>query len=331
VTLARKHALHVEFMIRHIPFSSVPERCANLSLPPRRPRLLQFRRRALPKIFTFPNGLKITYVSKEDAVFLYKEIFEDQGYLKGGISLKAGDVVLDIGANIGLFSLYCRNLVGMKGRVVAVEPIPEIYAALEYNTARHNAGFETSQIKLINAGVSNGSASTTSFTFYPRAAGWSSMLPDRQDVNASMLQFLRSSVKKNQRLSQDLRGRLVEALLRILPGPVFEVASRMIVWFMMSGKRTVGCKLLTVSDIIRQQRVDVIHLLKIDVERAELDVLKGIDERDWAKIQQIAMEVHERAGGLQSVLDLLLSKGFQISSSGGNLEGTGLENVFARR
>jgi len=26
----------------------------------------------------------------------------------------AGDVVLDIGANIGLFSLYCRNLVGMK-------------------------------------------------------------------------------------------------------------------------------------------------------------------------------------------------------------------------
>jgi len=33
------------------------------------------------------------------------------------------------------------------------------------------AGFETSQIKLINAGVSNGSASTTSFTFYPRAAG----------------------------------------------------------------------------------------------------------------------------------------------------------------
>ena len=58
---------------------------------------------------------------------------------------------------------------------------------------------------------------------------------------------------------------------------------------------------------------------------------RGINDRDWPKIQQIAMEVHEGAGCLQSVEQLLLMKGFNISSSEGNLEGTGLRNVFARR
>ena len=43
---------------------------------------------------------------------------------------------------------------------------------------------------------------------------------------------------------------------------------------MMSGMQVVECKLLTVSDIISQQRLEVVHLLKIDVERAELEVLR---------------------------------------------------------
>jgi hypothetical protein len=47
----------------------------------------------LPKTTILPNGLEISYVSKEDAFFLYKEIFEDQGgYLKDGIALQAGNL-----------------------------------------------------------------------------------------------------------------------------------------------------------------------------------------------------------------------------------------------
>ena len=43
-------------------------------------------------------------------------------------------------------------------------------------------------------------------------------------------------------------------------------------------------------------------LLKIDVERAEKEVLQGILPSDWPKIRQVAMEVHDVEGGLQTVV-----------------------------
>ncbi len=48
--------------------------------------------RALAKTVVLPNGFEASYVSKEDAIFLYKEIYEDKGgYLKEGIALGAGN------------------------------------------------------------------------------------------------------------------------------------------------------------------------------------------------------------------------------------------------
>jgi FkbM family methyltransferase len=47
--------------------------------------------------------------------------------------LKPGDQVLDIGANIGLYSLYLSRAVGPEGSVVSVEPDPENLALLRAN------------------------------------------------------------------------------------------------------------------------------------------------------------------------------------------------------
>lgn len=56
-------------------------------------------------------------------------------------SLRAGDVFLDIGANIGYYSLMASRLVGESGRVYAFEPIPEnahkILAAVQLNGIRN--------------------------------------------------------------------------------------------------------------------------------------------------------------------------------------------------
>ena len=44
----------------------------------------------------------------------------------------------------------------------------------------------------------------------------------------------------------------------------------------------------TVSDLIRNHGLARIDLLKIDVEGAELDVLRGIAHKDWQLIRQVA-------------------------------------------
>ncbi len=47
--------------------------------------------------------------------------------------VKAGDHVLDVGANIGLYSLHLSRAVGAEGRVIAVEPDPDNVAILREN------------------------------------------------------------------------------------------------------------------------------------------------------------------------------------------------------
>ena len=52
-------------------------------------------------------------------------------------SVERGDVVWDVGANIGAFSLLAARAVGPSGRVVAVEPDAACAAAAGDNAARH--------------------------------------------------------------------------------------------------------------------------------------------------------------------------------------------------
>jgi FkbM family methyltransferase len=47
--------------------------------------------------------------------------------------LKEGDVVVDAGANIGLFTVKAGRIVGDKGKVIAIEPDPNILGFLKRN------------------------------------------------------------------------------------------------------------------------------------------------------------------------------------------------------
>jgi FkbM family methyltransferase len=47
--------------------------------------------------------------------------------------LRSGDAVLDVGANIGVYSLLAASLVGSAGRVLAFEPGPEAHSRLTEN------------------------------------------------------------------------------------------------------------------------------------------------------------------------------------------------------
>ena len=97
-------------------------------------------------------------------------------------------------------------------------------------------------------------------------------------------------------------------------------------------RRQVQCKLLTVSEIMREHRLTCINLLKIDVERAELDVLKGIAASDWQRIEQVSAEVHDWRGRKTEVEHLLHAHfDHVVVEQTGDLKHSTLYNVYCTR
>ncbi len=64
--------------------------------------------------------------------------------------VKPGDWVIDVGANVGHYTLRLSELVGKQGRVIAFEPIPATFEVLAANVAAS----ESQNVTLINAAVS---------------------------------------------------------------------------------------------------------------------------------------------------------------------------------
>lgn len=65
--------------------------------------------------------------------------------------LKPGDWVLDLGANVGHYTMRMSDLVGQSGRVIAVEPMPDTFALLAANARL----FEHANVSLLNVAVSD--------------------------------------------------------------------------------------------------------------------------------------------------------------------------------
>jgi FkbM family methyltransferase len=158
---------------------------------------------------------------------------------------------VDVGANIGLFSLWlCGSTPG--ARVIAVEPAPPNVDLLVRNL--HRAGL-SHHIHVVRAAL--GAASGRGVLhYYPCMPGNSTLLP---------------CVKWRDR-----------------------VAFRPDRWAAMFARREYPCEVLTLSCVLRAharvgQEVD---LLKIDAEGSEVDVLRGVNEADWPRIWQVAVEVH---------------------------------------
>ena len=88
----------------------------------------------------------------------------------------------------------------------------------------------------------------------------------------------------------------------------------------------------TLSEIIREEGIERIDLLKIDVEKSEADVLAGIADDDWQKIRQIVIEAHDVDGQLGRLIQLLSDHGYAVVTEQDKyLIGSSLYNVYAMR
>ena len=255
-----------------------------------------------------PNGLEIVHLNQYETDYVYKEIFEDQCYLKHGIALEDGDTVVDIGANIGLFSLFvmsrCRN-----PRIYACEPAPVVYDLLKANCDAYG-----SNVRALNVGVSD-KRKTATFTFYERSSVFSGFHSDETEDREAI-----RAVVRNMLESESVSGESVEEYVDEL------TADRL-------RHRTYECQLVSVSDIIRENRIDTIDLLKIDAEKSELDIIEGIEDHDWPKIRQIVIEIHDPSReAVKRIEDLLLEKGYRCAVEQETLlEHAGLFNLYAIR
>jgi FkbM family methyltransferase len=88
----------------------------------------------------FRNGLELHHGEGDDPIFLFREIFLGQFYTSRGFYVpKAGDVVLDLGANIGAFALFLESRA--RGiRVHCFEPAGRTRATLQRNVEANGLG-----------------------------------------------------------------------------------------------------------------------------------------------------------------------------------------------
>ena len=259
-----------------------------------------------------PNGLTISHHNRNETEYLYHEIFEKQCYTQHGITLKEDACVLDVGANIGMFTLFaaerCR-----RGRIYAFEPLAPLCSTL-----RMNSGLSQAPVEVFPYGL-GAEEHVTSFSYYPRytmMSGISEYADEAADVRV-IERYLENEVASGVAGADEL----LDQSRQLLAGR-FQVEEQ-------------ECRIRRLTDVLKEEGIECVDLLKIDVQRAELKVLKGLAEDDWKKIQQVVLEAHdenEGQGPLAEIVNLLQGHGFAVVTEQDTLlQGTDRWNVYARR
>jgi hypothetical protein len=232
---------------------------------------------------------------------------EVKEYFDVGIELRPNDVVMDVGANVGVFAMHAAK-VEPSIRIVCVEPIPALFAALERNFAS-NPLLRNVKRDLHQMGLSApGDPSEVEFLFFSR-------LPcdSTSEVDAKRRQFERFFAAKGEAIVRwgtrrrlGLVARAVGAVVTWMPkGRVGQwVGDR------AAGAERVRCKLSTADQVLADDKIEAVGLLKVDVEGAELKVLEGFSTDRWQRVRQVVLEGHDEDGRLMKVKALLERVGF---------------------
>jgi 31-O-methyltransferase len=234
------------------------------------------------ELFTLPDGREVDCASAGEASVLWWEMSGDSPYASAASGLGVGDVVIDIGAHIGLASIcFADTAPGV--RILAFEPAPPTAVFLASNLARH-----VPDATVFALAVSSESGSFE-MTHYPHASSRSTLFVDEEDDRRNLDAFF-----ANEAIAAE-----VQASIRQL-GLV---------------EQRVTVEVTTINEIVARNDVEQVALLKIDVERAEMAVLSGITRDLWPRIGRVLIEVHDIDGRLGQIVGLLATLGFEVNSS----------------
>ena len=235
-------------------------------------------------LYLLPDGMPVAHLNKNETDYIYNEIFILQAYLRHGITVRDGDCILDAGANVGMFTAFMSRL-ARNLRIVSFEPNPAAYACLKANA---DAGGASATCLPIGLSSENKTADLTFFEGLSLLSGFYADAATEKEVVKNFVLNQQPESAGNERDSAAI-GELIDEKLRA---------------------KTVTAQLRRLSDVIAEQKIDRVDLLKINVEKSELDVLKGLGPGDWPKIRQLVIEV-DLKGNLEPVVSLLEKNGFE--------------------
>jgi FkbM family methyltransferase len=208
-----------------------------------------------------------------------QEVVRDRTYLQHGVSVNEGDVVLDVGANVGVaaafFATECRA-----GVVHSFEPVGPIFELLRENLRSfpgcvpHDYGLSSER-------------RTGTITYYPKVIEMSGLHADPVADRANLRRFLLNMGGTDQQVDAALDD--------------------------LFSTEVLPCELRTVSEVLRDEAIERVDLLKLDVEKAELEVLAGIADEDWSRIRQISGELHLDAQHRDQLAGVLRDRGFAVT------------------
>ncbi|MFK4467820.1 amino acid adenylation domain-containing protein [Bacillus sp. RC252] len=253
-------------------------------------------------LYELQNGMEVCGFNRQETDLLYRDHFIEP---LPDITLKEGDCIFDVGANIGMFSLSLASK--MDGlQIYSFEPIPAIYEILRKNSRM--IGGNT--IIPVQAGLSN-SIRETKFEYYPDCSMMSGK-PMEWDTKTGIMERWIDFTEFKQRDEHILSHDLIDKHLE---------------------KQDVGVSLTTISDQIRKYALTSIALLRIDVNHCGFEIMDGIDEQDWRKINQLMITVNSKLDEISMIEDCLRTKGFEWSvvPVKKNGMGSGLCNLIAKR
>lgn len=161
------------------------------------------------------KGKKYKFIETKAAPLLIKEIFNDNyKVFQSKIEFSPGDVILDVGANEGMFSILMAKEFP-ETRIIALEPVPSTYATLVENLKLN----EVKNVSAYNIGL--GKEKTTTLVVAKDFSGgstkWCTFNPnDHIKVEVGLISlddaFLLYGIDRCKLLKMDIEGMEYEVL-----------------------------------------------------------------------------------------------------------------------
>lgn len=232
-----------------------------------------------------PNGTTCHLTSEAMrplAKYLRWEIFERRRYVRPGFELRPGDIVVDIGGNIGVFVLWAAPQVP-QGWVVSVEPNPVSLRCLNLNIQRNGLGNVTAM-----HAAAGGDGGTMELIYHP---GWE-MIAYNAEVAAPWFYKQSAAARLVRWIVAGLTNREVPR------GPPRRILTR----------------LMSLEHIMDDHGIEVVNYLKLDCEGSEFEILRNVSGACWSRIERAAIEYHEfgRDRRVAELVSILEGNGFVV-------------------